>query len=469
VISGTPQFNFPNDITKIQPKVGGGASFTFNPGGYIYWDMFTPDQALAQIDTRAGTFSTNYANLTLSIVQIWSANGSSGKGATGAAIYRIYAADNTANQQVALANNTNIVSYSIVDNTGAPATSTNKDLIDLVNADPLIGNFNNFSNIQNALNTTHSGYPTNDGFTIGNANGATGTQTQVWLSTDVTGTTSGETGKSFTDTSSSNAVVYGTNNTSPAGDTLADSKNTNNLIDGRGGNDSLSTTGTGNNYLGGDGFGNDTLTAGTGANTLLGAYGVNTLTVPAHSTEDVFILQRGQIDSITGFRGLNQSGTDQLWIDTFVGSNGTPGPGGTPGTNGVGTAAGGPGDSTGTVLTPGSGSAPPVFNGSVASTPTGTVVAYDHTTGDLYFDANPTVLGQIASNPGQFLLAVLTDKPASINNNDVRYDPPTGSLDQLVQAVAGTPLGPTAAANATVIDPNALEAWNQQHLLAAHG
>ena len=29
--------------------------------------------------------------------------------------------------------------------------STNKGLIDLINSDPLIGNFNNFNNIENAL------------------------------------------------------------------------------------------------------------------------------------------------------------------------------------------------------------------------------------------------------------------------------------------------------------------------------
>src|SRR5262249_45253037 len=35
VTTGTPQFNFPNSVDKIQPKVGNGASFTLNPGAYI--------------------------------------------------------------------------------------------------------------------------------------------------------------------------------------------------------------------------------------------------------------------------------------------------------------------------------------------------------------------------------------------------------------------------------------------------
>ena len=47
--------------------------------------------------------------------------------------------------------NTNIVDYDVIQVNGTPVLSTNKGLIDLVNSDPLIGNFNNFNNIENAL------------------------------------------------------------------------------------------------------------------------------------------------------------------------------------------------------------------------------------------------------------------------------------------------------------------------------
>ena len=443
IITGSPQFNFPNDITKIQPKVGGGASFTFNPGGYVYWDLYSPDISKAQIDTRQGSFSSSYANLTLSIVQIWSSQNSTTQGA---AIYRIYAADNTAATPVSLANSTNIVSYSIIDNTGAPASSTNKDLIDLINADPFIGNFNNFSNIQNALNTTHSGYPTNDGFTF--PGGTSGTQTQVWLSTSITGTAAGETPRTFLDTASGNVALYGTNNTSPAGDSLA-ANTANDLIDGRGGGDTI-TAGNGNDYLYG-GQGNVAITGGSGNDTLAGSYGSNTLIGGAGA--DVFILQRGEIDTIKDF----VSGTDHLWIDTFVGSNGTTG------NNGIGTAAGQPGDSTGIINTPVDGvdfvHGP---NVSPAVPATGSKVFYNETSGQLWF----AIAGEdpaVASTP----LAILQGHPA-LAAGDIRYDPTAGSLDQLVQAAAGTPLGGNSSGVATNVLVNAADPlWNQHQLAAS--
>jgi uncharacterized repeat protein (TIGR01451 family) len=465
VITGTPQFNFPNSVDSIQPKVGGGASFTLNPGGFIYWDLFSPDISKAQVSTKLGSFSTDYTtangfptNLTISIVQVWSSNNST---TSGAAIYRVYVANNSASASVSLTNSTKIASYSIVDGTGAPALSTNKGLIDLVNSDPLIGNFNNFNNIENALTKP----PNNDGFSFPTT--ATGSQTQVWLSPDTTGVATGEPGVTFTDTNTtSNVLIYGRNNTtgvtSTSGDTLS-ADGHNNLIDGRGGNDSISAGG-GNSYLAGSGFGNNTIIGSTGNDTLLGSYGSNTLT--GGNGNDVFILQRGEIDKITDFSN-SPGNTDQLWIDTFVngagaGTANAVATGVTNPTGGVGA-----GNTTGTVL---QGTAATVFNGSLANAPTGAQIIYDNTNGDLYFDP---IAGQsnaqIQTNAQ--LLAILQNEPTNftLSPSQVYYDPPMDSLSQLVQAVAGTPLGANAAATSQPIVNTGETPWNHHQLAASTG
>src|SRR6266540_4043162 len=178
VTTGTPpQFNFPHSVDQIQPKVGGGSSFTFNPGGYIYWDLYSSDVSMAQIKLDSGT--TEYTGLAVSIVQVWGSNGIGAN--TGQGIYRVYVTDNTANTSVPLDNSHLIVSYSIVNGSGQPALSTDKGSIDLVNADPMIGNFNRFKNIQNALTNASNGFTINPG-------GATGTAgvDKDWTSTATT-------------------------------------------------------------------------------------------------------------------------------------------------------------------------------------------------------------------------------------------------------------------------------------------
>src|SRR5262249_31529192 len=164
VTQGTPQFNFPNSVDKIQPKVGGGAKFTFNPGGYIYWDLYSSDISKAQIQLNSGT--TEYTGLAVTIVQVWGSNGIGAS--TGEGIYRVYVTDNTPSTSVDLDNSHLIVSYSIVNAAGQPALSTDKGIIDLINSDPLIGNFNTFAHIANAPTK-----PSNP-LTI-NPRGATGT------------------------------------------------------------------------------------------------------------------------------------------------------------------------------------------------------------------------------------------------------------------------------------------------------
>src|SRR5262249_4824158 len=213
--------------------------------------------------------TTQYTGLVVTIVQVWGSNGIGAS--TGEGIYRVYVTDNTPNTSVSLNNSNLIVSYNIVNGAGQPALSTDKGIIDLVNADPLIGNFNNFSNIENAL-----GKPSN-GFTI-NPGGAAGTAgvDKDWTSADTTGTATGEAAKTF-DAAGGNDALYGRNNTSPAGDTLSGGA-ANNLVDGRAGNDVIDMSAqSGNNYLFG-GLGNDTLKGGSGNDTLVGSYGVDTLT-----------------------------------------------------------------------------------------------------------------------------------------------------------------------------------------------
>jgi hypothetical protein len=165
--------------------------------------LFTSNTDQARIDLTSGT--SDYNNLKVSIVQVW--NDPDAKDA----IYRVYVANETDNA-VSLANNTDIVRYTILGDD--PATSKpndpNKGLIDLINADPLIGNFNNFNNIENALTKDAV-----DGFQTSpspNPNLLTENADKVWSSPNETGTATAETAKNY-DTSEGNDELYGRNNT----------------------------------------------------------------------------------------------------------------------------------------------------------------------------------------------------------------------------------------------------------------
>lgn len=306
--TGNPQFNFPNNVDKIQPKLQGG-SFTINSLAYIYWDFFTSNDDLVQIDTRAGTYSTDYAGLKVSIVKIWSDGGAPGTGAD--AVYRVYVANETANP-ISLANNTNIVDYDIVKANLTPSVSTDKGMLDLINADPLIGNFNNFSNIENALTKdATNGFLTNPGAFTNGAN-------RVWASPDEGGTAMGEAGVTY-DTLDGNDLVYGRNNSVATVDNLSGSGG-NDMLDGRAGVDVLNG-GNGNDYLFGS-LSGDTIIGGAGNDTLFGSYGFDVLTGGVGA--DNFILRRGDFDRITDFN-LAEGDTITIWLESLdgVGAAGT--------------------------------------------------------------------------------------------------------------------------------------------------
>jgi uncharacterized repeat protein (TIGR01451 family) len=300
-ITGNPQFNFPNDVSKIQPKLQGG-SFSIAADGYIYWDFFTSNKDLAQIKTDGG-FSTDYAGLKVSIVEMWN----DGAITSGDAIYRVYVA-NESNAAISLANNTNIVSYSIINKDGNEALSTNKGLLDLINADPLIGNFNNFNNIENALTKD----ATNHILTAPADNQPPLSDTladRVWSSSNETGTATGETAITYNQLGGGNDFVYGRNNTSAANDVLSGGAG-NDLLEGRDGPDTING-GLGNDKLFG-GLGNDALNGGDGNDILFGSYGFDVMTGGAGA--DKFVVRQGDFDRIMDF---NPAEGDKivLWAD----------------------------------------------------------------------------------------------------------------------------------------------------------
>ena len=456
LVIGTPQFNFPNSVNQIQPKVGGGASFTLEAGGYIYWDLYSSDISNAQVSTAHGSFSTQYPGLTITVVPIWTSTNST---TTGEGIYRVYVANNTANTPVALNNSDLIASYSIVDANGNPVSATNKDLIDLVNADPIIGNFNNFNNIENALTKSSNGFLSATTSGTGTAN-----PDKVWLSSNLAGTGTSDAAVSSYNTVGANDALYGGSNNDGASSPHLTGGNADNLVDGRKGNDIIDQSGTTptpnpvlgfNNYLFG-GQGNDTLTGSSGPDVLIGSYGSDTLT--GGLGNDVFVLQRFGLETITDFDANGAGEKDQLWIDTFTGTNNA--------------------NSNGTVITPTlynavSNPTGDFFNGTVASAPTGgnIKIIYDTsgTSGNLYFD--PDGYTGTADTTQPLLLGVLTNKPdLSTHVGDIRYDPTAtdtqNSANQLVQAVAGTPLGDSSTIATNVIaNPDPL--WNQHQLAAS--
>ena len=289
-VTGNPQFNFPNDVDKIQPKLQGG-SFTLNSNAYIYWDLFTSNTDLAQIDLNPATYSSDYAGLTISIVKIWEDTGLKD------AVYRVYVANENDDLDVSLANNTNIVDYNVIQANGTPVLSTNKGLIDLINSDPLIGNFNNFNNIENALTKdATNGILTNPASPTGDLSN------KVWSSPDESGTAINELPKDF-DTQGGNDALYGRNNTGT--ETLTGGTG-NDMIDGRDGGDVING-GDGNDYLYG-GLGNDTISGGAGNDTLIGSYGINDLT--GNAGQDIFVVRQGTFTTIHDFDPTD----DQIWV-----------------------------------------------------------------------------------------------------------------------------------------------------------
>jgi uncharacterized repeat protein (TIGR01451 family) len=290
VFTGNPQFNFPNDVSKIQPKLQGG-SFTINAKSYIYWDLFTSNNDLASILTTSG--HSDYSSLSVSIQRVWYDD------TLKDAIYRVYVANET-DSSVSLANNTDIVSYTVV------ASSTDKGLIDLVNADPLIGNFNNFSNIENALLKDAT-----DNF-LTNPSSATVNSDKIWLSADESGTATAETPRNF-DADGGNDALYGRvfSLNGNAGDTITGGAG-NDLLDGRADSDSL-VGGAGNDYLFG-GLGSDTLLGGDGDDTLVGSYSADRLV--GGNGADVFVVRVGDFEMISDF---DETEGDKIyfWIQTF--------------------------------------------------------------------------------------------------------------------------------------------------------
>lgn len=302
VIVGNPQFNFPNDLEKIQPKLqGGGADqFTINPDGYISWDLYTPDTTKAWIDTQAG-YGSSYAGLTVSIVETWNSSGTLGAGGA-QAIYRVHVA-NEGDTPVQMVNSTNIVTYDIV------AASRDKGIVDLVNADPLIGNFNSFSNIENAIDKTSNGFVTNPSSPYTGSAGAD----KVWTSASASGTAYGEAAISADGAGGADAI-YGRNNDAPtSGDDALRGGSGNDMIEARAGGDSLFGDG-GNDRLFGS-LGADILNGGDGDDVLFGGYGVDRLTGGAGA--DRFVVRQSDADVITDFQRA-QGDTIRLWAGPDV-------------------------------------------------------------------------------------------------------------------------------------------------------
>jgi Ca2+-binding RTX toxin-like protein len=313
VIEGSPQFNFPNDVSKIQPKLGGGDAFTLNLGGYIYWDIYTSDATLAGIDTSSGSSPYGFD---VDIVEIWTSGNE--------AVYRIIVTNEDPAATATLANNTNIVEYTVM------GDNTERGRLDLVNADPIIGNFNSFNNIENALTKALDDWDTGDTdptpvMPIDQINFDTVTATsgddKIWPSSNLLGTGTGESPPDYDDATADaifeagtgDDLVYGVNNTgTTASAGTLDGDGGVDAIDGRDGDDVING-GDGDDFLWG-GLGADAIDGGDGDDVLVGSYGANVLTGGAGA--DTFILNVGEISQITDF---DSSEGDKIWISTFNG------------------------------------------------------------------------------------------------------------------------------------------------------
>jgi Ca2+-binding RTX toxin-like protein len=292
-IEGSPQFNFPNDVNKIQPKLSGKDSFTLFPGGYIYWDLYTSDVDLAGIDL---TSLVSPYGFDIDIITLWDP----GADEDGETVYRIYVSNETDDDtSISLVNNTNIVEYdTILDST------TERARIDLINSDPNISNFNSFNNIQNALAKLSNGFEI-DGAIVS----TDGTDEKIWKSSDINGTGTGEIPAPSVDALGGDDLLYGENNDGMGSETLEGGAD-NDVIDGRDGDDVINGDG-GNDYLFG-GPGDDTIDGGAGNDTLIGSYGTDSLT--GGTGADTFILNVGGFTTITDF---NAAEGDQIFIAMF--------------------------------------------------------------------------------------------------------------------------------------------------------
>ncbi|MFM7312575.1 MAG: calcium-binding protein [Cyanobium sp.] len=293
VFTGNAQFNHPASAGNIQPKLQGG-SITINPGGYIYWDLYTPDRTVGRISGAAANYG-----LKVSAGVVWSHGNEE--------IYRIYVL-NDGSSPIALANNTNVVDYTVV---GAGQT------IDLIPSDPNIGSFNDYSNIKDALTTNYTtNFPAVSNFQVAPPLSAPNNVSnpddpnKVWSSSNTSGGGAAETAVSR-DTGALNDALYGVNNNGlGAAESLAGSAG-NDLIDGRYGADLISG-GDGNDYLFG-GSGADSISGGSGNDTVIGSYGTDLLT--GGDGDDVFVLENGALDDVIDFG----NGIDRIWFERFNG------------------------------------------------------------------------------------------------------------------------------------------------------
>ena len=306
--TGSPYYNFPNSLEQIQVKgVEGQGSFFINSKTYMMWDFYTKDTTLAAFNLDPASYGSNYAGLTVSVAEIWKSSDDH------SAIFRVYVANET-NASIQFNNSTDVVYYDII------GDSKEKGIIDLINGDPLNGNFNNFSNIENAVTSAN-----NNGFIINPANtdfSASTTTVKVWASSDPTGVLDDEAPASTPYTfGSGDDLIYLRNNPSGTVETAYGGGGDDQLL-GRDGSDVL-YGGDGNDWLYGS-LGNDTLHGDAGADRLFGAYGHDQLY--GGTGADVFILRAGDFDTIHDF---NAAEGDKILIwwesryDTGVLSGGT--------------------------------------------------------------------------------------------------------------------------------------------------
>ena len=291
--TGSPYYNFPNSLEQIQVKgVEGQGSFFINSKTYMMWDFYTKDTTLAAFNLDPASYGSNYAGLTVSVAEIWKSSDDN------SAIFRVYVANET-NASIQFSNNTDVVYYDIIGN------SKEKGIVDLINGDPLNGNFNNFSNIENAVTSAN-----NNGFVINPVNtdfSASTTTVKVWASSDPTGVLDDEAPSPTAYTfGSGNDLIYLRNNLSGTVETAYGGDGNDQLL-GRDGSDILYGQ-NGNDWLYGS-LGNDTLYGGTGGDRLFGAYGHDQLY--GGTGADVFVLRAGDFDTIHDF---NAAEGDQILI-----------------------------------------------------------------------------------------------------------------------------------------------------------
>ena len=266
----------------------------------MMWDFFTPDNRAgnpgdlgARIDTSPGSISSGYSNLKASVALLW--QGTPGTPEEHNAIYRVYVANETDNG-VALSNNTDIVTYKLI------ATANSKDLIDLINGDPLNAVSNSMSNIQNAVEKSADGFLVSPGTAppppapqILTWTGTADTE-KVWASPYTSGTAFGEVPVNYSG-GGGNDVIYGRNNSIGTVETLSGGAG-DDLLVGRAGHDELHG-GDGNDWLYGS-LGKDTIYGDAGNDRLFGAYGHDQLY--GGTGADVFLTRIGDFDTVHDFQ-----------------------------------------------------------------------------------------------------------------------------------------------------------------------